>query len=104
MQMNEAIAKLSPDLPLTAEQRALVHRVLAFTRDHLTDRQPAVFTINGDAGTGKSVVLTHLFTALQQNARHNPTSAFYQTTNYFTVNHPEILKVYRELAGGNLPC
>lgn len=99
MQMNEAIAKLSPDLPLTAEQSALVHRVLTFTRDHLTDRHPAVFTINGDAGTGKSVVLTHLFTALQQNARHNSISAFYQTTNYFTVNHPEILKVYRELAG-----
>lgn len=99
MQTNEAIAKLSPDLPLTDEQSLLVQRVLHFTRDHLADQQPAVFTINGDAGTGKSVVLTHLFTELQQNARHNPDSPFYQTRNYFTVNHPEILKVYRELAG-----
>lgn len=99
MQTNEAIAKLSPDLPLTHEQSQLVQRVLRFTRNHLADPQPAVFTINGDAGTGKSVVLTHLFTELQQNARHNPDSVFYHTTNYFTVNHPEILKVYRELAG-----
>ena len=99
MQTNEAIAKLSPDLPLTDEQSRLVKRVLRFTGIHLADPQPAVFTINGDAGTGKSVVLTHLFTELQQNARHNPDSVFYHTTNYFTVNHPEILKVYRELAG-----
>lgn len=98
MPTNEAIAKLSPALPLTTEQQALVERVLKFTAAHLHDDQPAVFVINGDAGTGKSVVLTHLFTQLQQAARHDRQSPFYSTTNYFTVNHPEILKVYRELA------
>lgn len=99
MTTNQAIAKLSPNLPLTSEQSALVNRIIQFITDHLADGSPAVFSIIGDAGTGKSVVLTHLFTKLQQLARHNQSSPLFQTCNYFTVNHPEILKVYRELAG-----
>ena len=99
MTTNQAIAKLSPDLPLTSEQVALVNQITKFTIDHLRGTTPAVFTIVGDAGTGKSVVLTHLFTRLQQLARHDQKSPLFKTRNYFTVNHPEILKVYRELAG-----
>lgn len=34
-----------------------------------------------------------------QQARRNPDSPLYQTTNYFLVNHPELLKVYRQIAG-----
>ncbi|WP_367341634.1 DUF2075 domain-containing protein [Limosilactobacillus sp.] len=96
---NAAIDKLSPTLPLTAEQERLVQQILQFCKDHLKDNNPAVFTIYGDAGTGKSVVLSHLFASLQLAARTQPDSPFYKSNNYFTVNHPEILKVYRELAG-----
>lgn len=96
---NAAVDKLSPDLPLTDEQAQLVHHILDFCRMHLRKDNPAVFTIYGDAGTGKSVVLSHLFSALQLAVRTDSNSPFYQTSNYFTVNHPEILKVYRELAG-----
>ena len=97
---NAAIDKLSPFKKLTAEQESLVDDILAFTADHLHGDYPATYTIFGDAGTGKSVVLSQLFDRLQQAARKDPTSPFYQTTNYFLVNHPEILKVYREIAGG----
>lgn len=96
---NQAIAKLSPTLPLIKEQESLVNRILHFSQKHLHDDRPAVFTIQGDAGTGKSVVFTHLFARIQEASRHQPASPFFQTTNCFTVNHPEILKVYRELAG-----
>jgi len=43
----------------------------------------------GDAGTGKSLILNQLFTKLAQEV----------DDSYFLVNHPELLKVYRELAG-----
>jgi len=96
---NAATAKISPDLPLTAEQDHLVQQILTFTTDHLNTTGPAVFTIYGDAGTGKSVVLSHLFNQLQVAARTQADSPLAGTKNYFLVNHPEILKVYREIAG-----
>lgn len=97
---NTAVEKLSPLKPLTNEQAQLVNRILAFTSQHLeASNTPAVFTIYGDAGTGKSVVLSHLFNQLQTAARTDQTSPFYGTDNCFLVNHPEILKVYKEIAG-----
>jgi len=96
---NAATAKISPNLPLTAEQDHLVQQILTFTTDHLDATEPAVFTIYGDAGTGKSVVLSHLFNQLQVAARTQADSPLAGTKNYFLVNHPEILKVYREIAG-----
>ncbi|MFC6259612.1 DUF2075 domain-containing protein [Levilactobacillus fujinensis] len=86
-------------LPLTRDQKHLVDQILAFTTDHVNETGPAVFTVYGDAGTGKSVILAHLFNQLQTAARTQPNSPLTQTTNYFLVNHPEILKVYREIAG-----
>lgn len=97
---NAAIDKLSPFKELTPEQERLVEDILAFAARHLQGQAPAVYTIYGDAGTGKSVVLSQLFDRLQKAARQEKDSPFYHTTNYFVVNHPEILKVYREIAGG----
>lgn len=96
---NEATAKLSPFKNLTDEQEELVHSILRFTEEHLTSNFPAIYTIYGDAGTGKSVVLSTLFERLQHASRLDSSSPFYKTTNFFLVNHPEILKVYREIAG-----
>ncbi|WP_076461456.1 DUF2075 domain-containing protein [Limosilactobacillus caccae] len=97
---NAAIDKLSPFKTLTPEQERLVEDIIAFSKGHLQGDYPAVYTIFGDAGTGKSVVLSQLFDRIQKAARTDKTSPFYQTKNYFLVNHPEILKVYREIAGG----
>ncbi len=99
-QENQATNKLSPFKHLTTEQQQLVDQIMAFTLDHLTGDHPAIYTIYGDAGTGKSVVLSHLFNQIQTAARHDKQSPLYGTSNYFVVNHPEILKVYREIAGG----
>ncbi|WP_191981966.1 DUF2075 domain-containing protein [Levilactobacillus brevis] len=96
---NAAVDKISPLLPLTTEQSELVERLLAFATTHIQTDGPAVFTIYGDAGTGKSVVLAHLFNQLQTLARTHPTNPLTGTENYFLVNRPEILKVYREIAG-----
>lgn len=100
MPSNEATAKLSPLKPLTAEQQHLIKQIISFTSKHLQNQDtPAIFTIYGDAGTGKSVVLSHLFNDLQTAARTDKSSPLYQTQNKFLVNHPEILKVYRQIAG-----
>ncbi len=96
---NKATEKLSPFKTLTTEQENLVNSITEFAAKHLKNNFPAIYTIYGDAGTGKSVVLSNLFERFQQSARQNPTSPFFKTTNYFLVNHPEILKVYREIAG-----
>lgn len=97
---NAAVEKLSPMKKLTAEQDHLLHQILTFAANHLQSGDtPAVFTIYGYAGTGKSVVLSQLFNRLQTAARTDKDSVFYQSKNYFLVNHPEILKVYRQIAG-----
>lgn len=96
---NKATEKLSPFKTLTTEQENLVNSITEFAAKHLNNNFPAIYTIYGDAGTGKSVVLSNLFERFQQSARQNPTSPFFKTKNYFLVNHPEILKVYREITG-----
>lgn len=96
---NKATEKLSPFKTLTTEQENLVNSITEFAAKHLNNNFPAIYIIYGDAGTGKSVVLSNLFERFQQSARQNPTSPFFKTKNYFLVNHPEILKVYREIAG-----
>ncbi|RVU72341.1 MULTISPECIES: DUF2075 domain-containing protein [Lactobacillus] len=100
--INDATEKLSPYKQLTKEQSSLVEQIMAFTQRHIAENYPAIFTVYGDAGTGKSVVLAHLFNQMQTAARKEKESSFYGTTNYFAVNHPEILKVYKEIAG-NMP-
>lgn len=96
---NAATSKISPFKKLTAEQASLVNDIIAFAGKHIEKDYPATYTIYGDAGTGKSVILSQLFARIQKAARTQKDSPFYHTTNYFLVNHPEILKVYKEIAG-----
>lgn len=97
---NSALKKLSPLKPLTTDQAQLVSNIIDFTISHLqTGHTPAIYTIYGDAGTGKSVVLSHLFQQIQSAARLDHTSPLYGSKNVFLVNHPEVLKVYKEIAG-----
>ncbi|MHA8110275.1 DUF2075 domain-containing protein [Lactobacillaceae bacterium Melli_B4] len=83
---------------LTKDQQAMIDGIQKFTINHLHDPKHAVYVIYGDAGTGKSVILSQLFYDFQQMAadQHSPLA---NTKNYFLVNHPEILKVYKQIAG-----
>lgn len=96
--VNQAIEKLSPFKALSNEQKQLKETVEKFIIANLHAKQHAVFTIRGDAGTGKSVVLSQLFNDLQ-TAAANENSPLYHTKNIFLVNHPELLKVYQSIAG-----
>lgn len=96
--VNQAIEKISPFKALSNEQKQLKETVEKFIIANLHAEQHAVFTIRGDAGTGKSVVLSQLFNNLQ-TAAANENSPLYHTKNIFLVNHPELLKVYQSIAG-----
>lgn len=98
MNSNQALQKLSPKLPLTPDQAALVDQIIAFVKKHLAQNYPAVFSVYGEAGTGKSVLLSNLFDRLQLAAR-SKTGVLGGTSNWFLVNHPELLKVYKQIAG-----
>lgn len=82
-----------PNKELTPEQQKVFEEILEFTQSSLKSNYKAVFQLNGDAGTGKSVILTKLFLNIEKLAKEN------STDNYFLVNHPELLKVYQENAG-----
>ncbi|MFD1319225.1 DUF2075 domain-containing protein [Loigolactobacillus zhaoyuanensis] len=94
---NTATTKLAPETKLSAQQQELKKRVLAFCEQHLIQQQTGLFVIQGAAGTGKSVVLSALMATLQRG-RNDATSPFYQTNNYLLVNHPEMLKTYKQIA------
>jgi Uncharacterized conserved protein len=82
-----------PNKDLTKQQQAIFDQILSFTDQGLKSPQKSIFQLNGDAGTGKSVILTQLFLNIETLAKQN------KTDNYFLVNHPELLKVYQENAG-----
>lgn len=95
---NQATNKLSPKKQLTDNQQNLLNKIINFCNDNLNKESPSVFAIYGDAGTGKSVVLSALFDKIQLLSKQKD-SNLYQTKNYFLVNHPELLKVYKQIAG-----
>ncbi len=82
-----------PNKNLTKERQLIFDKVMTFCKEGLNSNQKFVFQLNGDAGTGKSVILTKLFLKIEELAKQN------KTDNYFLVNHPELLKVYQENAG-----
>lgn len=84
------LESIFPNKELTQEQQAVFNQIMEFSQNNLQCGKKGVFQLNGDAGTGKSVILTKLFLEIEK--RH-------QTNNYFLVNHPELLKVYQANAG-----
>ncbi|TCI43109.1 MULTISPECIES: DUF2075 domain-containing protein [unclassified Exiguobacterium] len=99
---NKDIFKLSPFKELSVEQMDLKERVLEFCEGRITESKPDdmygdLYVIEGEAGVGKSVVLSSIFNTIQ--ARTNEAgSKLYQTENYLVVNHEEMLKTYKGIA------
>lgn len=99
---NKDIFKLSPFKELSVEQMDLKERVLEFCEERITeskleDTYGDLYVIEGEAGVGKSVVLSSIFNTIQ--ARTNEAgSNLYKTENYLVVNHEEMLKTYKGIA------
>lgn len=86
--------------PLDDDQQRLFDRIIAFTDRCLsTSQRPAVFLVQGAAGTGKSVLLSHLLVALTERARSAQAPApLAHGRIRMLVNHAEMWRRYRELA------
>lgn len=91
----QAIDKLS-HVDLSDEQRSLKQDILDFASTHLRKhaQTPAMYVVQGDAGTGKSVVLNSLFNEISRIAADPQKSDYSNTSNFLVVNHPEMLKLY----------
>ncbi|WP_431027789.1 DUF2075 domain-containing protein [Lysinibacillus sp. LZ02] len=97
---NKDIFKLSPFKELSIEQQDLKENVLEFCEKHVqanTGQYGSLLVIEGEAGVGKSVVLSSIFNTIQER-KSEASSKFYKTNNYLVVHHEEMLKTYRDIA------
>jgi len=94
---NKDIYKLSPYTELSPEQLETKIHILDYCKKFLPKNKQKVFTVEGEAGTGKSVVVSSLFNSLQ-DLRKDKSSSLYQTDNYLLVNHSEMIKTYETIA------
>lgn len=103
---NRDVFKLSPFKELSEAQMDLKTKIIEFCNNHINDDTKAVFLIKGDAGTGKSVVLSSTFNTLQDLAKNKDflylentlENNLYNTKNYLLVNHNEMLKTYETIS------
>ncbi|ANU24198.1 DUF2075 domain-containing protein [Planococcus donghaensis] len=94
---NKDIFKLSPFKELTMTQLELKTKIIEVCEEHIDDDETFVFMVKGEAGVGKSVVLSSVFNSIQERAA-DKNSNLHQTKNYLLVNHSEMLKTYKNIA------
>lgn len=99
---NKDIFKLSPFKELSVEQLDLKEKVLDFCEKQMSKVDPNetygdLYVIEGEAGVGKSVVLSSIFNTIQARTK-DTNSTLHQTKNYLVVNHEEMLKTYKGIA------
>ncbi|GEK34520.1 DUF2075 domain-containing protein [Kurthia sibirica] len=97
---NKDIFKLSPFKELSLEQLELKGKVLEFCEKQIqatTTEYGSLLVIEGEAGVGKSVVLSSIFNTIQERAEE-ASSPLYKTENYLVVNHEEMFKTYKGIA------
>ncbi|WP_153721073.1 DUF2075 domain-containing protein [Sporosarcina cascadiensis] len=97
---NKDIFKLSPYKELTLEQIDLKDKVLEFCSAQLHTKSAEygnLLVVEGEAGVGKSVVLSSIFNTVQERTTEK-SSEFYGTENYLVVNHEEMFKTYKGIA------
>ncbi|MGE7665813.1 DUF2075 domain-containing protein [Ureibacillus composti] len=97
---NKDIFKLSPFKELSLEQIDLKEKVIEFCEAQVQlqhNEYGSLFVIKGEAGVGKSVVLSSIFNTIQEQTTE-ASSPLYKTENYLVVNHEEMYKTYKGIA------
>jgi DUF2075 family protein/archaellum biogenesis ATPase FlaH len=93
---NKDVYKLSPFKELTPEQLEIKLEIIDYCKNNIDKEDKKVFMIEGEAGTGKSVVLASIYNTLQDYTKTD--SKLKGTDNYLLVNHSEMLKTYHSMA------
>lgn len=94
---NKDIFKISPYKSLSVEQAEAKLDILDFCRENLRNNTKGVYVVQGEAGTGKSVLISSLYNTIQDFTKFR-NEEFYNTSNYLLVNHNEMLKTYHDLS------
>ncbi|CAD2078238.1 hypothetical protein JEOAER750_01867 [Jeotgalicoccus aerolatus] len=95
---NKDIFKLSPYKELSESQIELKENILDFCKRNIKSDKPSVYFIKGEAGTGKSVVLSSTFNAIQDLSYTKDSNDLQGTENYLLVNHEEMIKTYKAIS------
>lgn len=97
---NRDVFKLSPFKELSVGQLELKEKVIEICEKNISrseEDKSFLFLIQGEAGTGKSVVLSSIFNTIQELST-DITSQLCGSENYLVVNHDEMLKTYKSIA------
>lgn len=97
---NKDIFKISPFKELSLEQIQLKEKILDFCEEHIQSEKKEygkLLIIEGEAGVGKSVVLSSIFNTLEERTRES-SSKLHKTENYLVVHHEEMYKTYKNIA------
>lgn len=94
---NKDVFKLSPYKELSESQLILKEKVIDICSKYSKGTEKFVYFIEGDAGTGKSVVLSSIFNTIQDMAAEK-SNDLYGTNNYLLVNHSEMIKTYEKIS------
>lgn len=97
---DSAIFKASPFHKLTEEQVDATDRIILRTMEVLSrNKSGQLILVDGEAGTGKTVLMSSLFYELYQMSKGEIENPVIKDSNIFLlVNHDEQLKVYQQIA------
>jgi len=97
---DSAIFKASPFHRLTSEQLAAKDTIIMKIEEALNrDKVGQLILVKGEAGAGKTVLLSNLFYDLTQMAAENSDNSILKNkTQTLLVNHDQQLKVYKQIA------
>jgi DUF2075 family protein/archaellum biogenesis ATPase FlaH/predicted GIY-YIG superfamily endonuclease len=97
---DSAIFKASPFHKLTREQMDAREKIILKVTEALNRQKTGqLILVEGEAGSGKTVLMSSLFYELHQLASKSSENVVVQGTNqYLLVNHDQQLKVYQQIA------
>lgn len=97
---DSAIFKSSPFQKLTLEQFEAKDQIIAKIEENLNrEKSGQLIWVTGEAGTGKTVLLSNLFYELYKSAAENSDNVILRNkTVSLLVNHDEQVKVYQQIA------
>lgn len=94
---NKDIFKISPYKSLSFEQAETKSEILDYCKENIGTNTKSVFIVQGEAGTGKTVLISSLYNTIQDMSKLQSTK-LYNTDNYLLVNHNEMKKTYDNLS------
>ncbi len=97
---DSALFKASPFHKLTEEQIRTKDFIVLRIMEALTRGQTGqLILVTGEAGSGKTVLMSSLFYELNQLSKDDPENMIFKDTkNFLLVNHEQQLKVYQQIA------